>query len=99
MRPATHTQTRAEERDAPHLQVTTVFHLREAEHGTWVRITGFDGNPDLEQALMCIGFGIGSCGKVYRQPTSIGSLLIEKGRCSLVVGRNIADRILVEILE
>jgi Fe2+ transport system protein FeoA len=70
--------------------------LTEIERETWVRFVGIEGNDGVEQKLAQFGLFTGDRARVMRCAPLGGPLLLEAGGREIALGRQLAERILVE---
>lgn len=70
--------------------------LLDAEQGLWVRVIGFSGGENFQRRLAQLGFLPGSEARVVRIAPFHGPILIEADGREIVLGRGVANRILVE---
>ncbi|MCX6080435.1 MAG: FeoA family protein [Chloroflexi bacterium] len=75
------------------------MHLLDIEAGIWVKVMGFEGGVKFQDRLLHHGLYPGDLARILRSAPLDGPLLVEVGGRELALGRGVAQKIIVEIVE
>jgi len=73
--------------------------LLDVKPGVWVNVVGFDGGEKLQQRLLQHGLYPGDRARILRAAPMRGPLLVEVSGREIAVGRSVAQKIMVEVVE
>ena len=71
--------------------------LIDVEHGTWVKVLGFEGNSRFQGRLLQHGLYPGDRARILRCAPLNGPLLVEVSGREIALGQGVAQMILVEV--
>ena len=73
--------------------------LRDVEVGKWVKVLEFDGGEKFQGRLLQHGLYPGDLARILRTAPLKGPLLVEVSGRELALGRAVAQKIVVEMVE
>ena len=73
------------------------MHLIDAEHGVWLKVTGFEGSGKFLDRLLQHGLYPGDRARILRAAPLKGPLLVEVSGREIALGRGVAAKTLVEL--
>jgi len=77
----------------------TAMRLTDIEPGIWVKVVGFDGTARFQDRLLQQGLYPGDLARILRAAPLKGPFLVDVSGRVLAIGRGVAQKIFVEIVE
>jgi len=74
------------------------MNLLQIKNGRWVKVVGFRGGHGMERRLSQLGFIPGNKIRIIRSAPFHGPLLVQVEGREVVLGRGVAEHILVEYI-